>query len=116
MGLDSFTVVFVVFLPVWKNQSEEDDLSAYFQISKAVKIIQSLRNLLACGQLATEEACREFMSLRTISDEGTCEEFLVLADVPQLFTGALRSLCPKVRVFSSEEQVGYTNLAEMFHE
>ena len=106
MGLDSFTVVFVVFLPVGKTQSEEDDLSAYFHISEAEKIIQSLRNLLARGQLATEEARRKAISLSIISDEETCEEFLVLVDVPQLLTGILRSLYQKIPDFSSEEQVG----------
>lgn len=99
------TVVLVVFLPVGKTQSEEDDLSAYFHISEAEKIIQSLRNLLARGQLATEEARREAISLSIICDEETCEEFLVLVDVPQLLTGILRSLYQKVPV-SSEEQVG----------
>ena len=106
MGLHSFTVVFVVFLPVGKTQSEEDDLSAYFHTSKAEKIIQSLRNLLARGQLATEEARRKAISLSIISDEETCEEFLVLVDVPQLLTGILRSLYQKIPDFSSEEQVG----------
>ena len=106
MGLDSFTVVFVVFLPVGKTQSEEDDSSAYFHISEAEKIIQSLRNLLARGQLATEEARRQAISLRKISDEETCEEFLVLVDVPQLLTEVLQSLYQKIPDFSSEEQVG----------
>ena len=116
MGLDSFTVVFVVFLPVGKNQSEEDDLSVYSHISQAAKIIQDLRNLLARGQLATEEALSKAISLREISDEGTCVDFLAHVDVPQLLTDVVRSLYQKVPVFSYKEQVGYTNLAEMFHE
>ena len=106
MGLHSFTVVFLVFLPVGKNQSEADGLSAYLHISEIAEIIQSLRNLLACGQLATEEARREAISLITISDEATCVEFLVHVDAPKLLTKVLRSLYQKVPVFSSEEQVG----------
>ena len=106
MGLDSFTLVFVVFLPVGKNQSEEDDLSVYSHISQAAKIIQNLRNLLANGQLATEKARTEAISLRKFSDEATCVEFLVHVDVPKLLTDVLRSLYPKVPVFSYEQQVG----------
>ena len=106
MGLDSFTVVFVVFLPAGKNQSEEDNLSVYSHISKATKIIQNLRDILARGQLATEEARTEAISLRRFSVKATCVEFLIHVDVPQLLTEVLRSLYQKVPVFSSEEQVG----------
>ena len=106
MGLDSFTVVFVVFLPVGKNQSEEVDLSVYCHISETAEIIRRLRNLLALGQLATKEALSEAISLREISNEATFVEFLLHVDVPQLLTDVLRSLYPKVPVFSSKEKVG----------
>ena len=106
MGFDSFTVVFVVFLTVGENQSEEVDLSVYIHISETAEIIRSLRNLLASGQLATEEAQRKAISLRTISDKEICVDFFIHVDVPQLLTEALRSLYQEVPVFSSEEQVG----------
>ncbi|XP_044170066.1 uncharacterized protein LOC122954100 [Acropora millepora] len=89
---------------VGKNQSEEDDLSVYSHISQAAKIIQDLRDLLTNGQLATEKARTEAINLRTFSDEATCVEFLVHVDVPKLLTEVLRSLYPKVLVFSYEEQ------------
>ncbi|XP_067056443.1 uncharacterized protein [Acropora muricata] len=94
--------------PFGGNQSEEDDLSPYFHLSEAAKIIQTLRNLLACCRLATEEAREEALSLRTISDEATCEAtfvaFLVQFDAPQQLTEVLRSLYQNVPIFSSEEQ------------
>ena len=124
MRLDGVKVVFVVLLPVGENltKSDEDDLrntllfykmnhsSVYLHIAETAEIIQSLRNFLACGQLATEEALREAASLSKMSleihDEENCVEFLVDVDVPQLLTEVLRSLYQKFPVFSSEEQVG----------
>ena len=61
------------------------------------------------GQLATEKAHWQAISLRRISveihDKENCVDFLVDVDVPQLLTEVLRSL-QKFPVFSSEEQVG----------
>ena len=84
--------------------------SVYLHVAETAEIIQSLRNFLACGQLATEEALREATSLSKMSleihDEENCVEFLVDVYVPQLLTEVLRSLYQKFPVFSSEEQVG----------
>ena len=123
MRLDSFTVVFVVFLPVGENHSEEAELrstlrfykknhpSVYPLIVKTAKIIRSLQNFLVCGQLGTEAALRGATSLSEMSfeihDEENCVKFLVDVDVPQLLTDVLRSLYQNFfPLFSSEEQVG----------
>ena len=125
LGLDSFTVAFVVFLPVGKNQSEEDNLSSMLQsykedhpsfyphISETAKIIQSLRDRLARGQLATKGALTKADSLFTISTlhrqpiGAIVADFLVDVDVPELLTEVLRSLYKKYpNLFSSVEQVG----------
>ena len=132
-----FYSCFVVFLLVGENQtkSKEDDLESTLQsytknhprvdfyLSETVKIIRSLRNLLACGQLATEEALRGADFFRKISGlhkerrGAIVADFLVDVDVPKLLTEVLRSLYQKYpNVFSSEEQVGQTNLAEIFYE
>ena len=79
--------------------------------------------MLECDSLATEKARAEADSLLNISkshDEpggDTVAAFLVDVDVPELLTEVLRSLYQKYpNVFSSEEQVGQTDLAEIFYE
>lgn len=131
-----FYSCFVVFLSVGENQtkSKEDDLESTLQsykknhpsvqvnLSKSAKIIRSLRNSLACDSLATEGVLVEAASLFDISrshSEPSCAivtDFLVDADVPELLVEVLRSLYQKYPVFSSEEQVGEANLAEIFYE
>ena len=132
-----FYSCFAVFLPVAENQikSKEDDLesnlrsykknhpSVYFYISETAKIIRSLGNFLACSQLATEEALREADSFHIIlklyrePSGAIVADFLVDVGAPKLLTEVLRSLYQKYpNVFSSEEQVGQTNLAEIFYE
>ena len=128
---------FVVFLSVGESQtkSKEDDLETTLQfykknhpgvegnLSETAKIIRSLRNLLACGQLASREAFTEADSLFNISSlhrepSGVIvADFLVDVDVPELLTEVLRSFYQKYpNVFSSEEQVGQKNLAEILYE
>ena len=132
-----FYSCFAVFLPVGENQikSKEDDLqstlqsykrnysSADLRVSETAKLIRSLRNFLACGQLATEGALREADSFFEISkllrepSGAIVADFLVDVDAPKLLTEVIRSLHQKYpNVFSSEEQVGQTNLAEIFYE
>ena len=133
-----FYSCFVVFLPVGKNQtkSKEDDLkgtlqsykknhrSVYLYLSETEKLIRSLRNFLACGQLATEGAFWKADSLvasfRKVPDEtsgAVVVDFLVDVDVPKLLTEVLRSLHQKYPdVFSSEGQVSQKNLPEIFYE
>ena len=99
---------------------KKDHPTVYLYISETAKIIRSLRKFLACGQLATEGALREANSLSKISikihNEENAVDFLVDVDVPELLTEVLRSLYEKYpNVFSSEEQVGQTNLAEIFY-
>jgi len=129
---------FVVFLPVGKNQtkSKEDDLkgtlqsykknhrSVYLYLSETEKLIRSLRNFLACGQLATEGAFWKADSLvasfKKVPDEtsgAVVVDFLVDVDVPKLLTEVLRSLHQKYpNFFSSEGQVSQKNLPEIFYE
>ena len=132
-----FYSCFLVFLSVGENhtKSKENDLESTLQsykkshpsvqvnLSKTAKIIRSLRNLLACDSLATEGALAEAGSLFDISwshsepGYAIVADFLVDADVPELLMEVLRSLYQKYpNVFSSEEQVGQTNLAEIFYE
>ncbi|XP_074615176.1 uncharacterized protein LOC141874718 isoform X1 [Acropora palmata] len=113
-------------LQIGKNQtkSKEDDLkgtlqsykknhrSVYLYLSETEKLIRSLRNFLACGQLATEGAFWKADSLvaifRKVPDEtsgAVVVDFLVDVDVPKLLTEVLRSLHQKYpNVFSSEGQ------------
>ena len=128
---------FVVFLSVGENQSKskEDDLESTLQsymknhpsvkvnLLETAKIIRNLRNLLACDQLASQGAFTEADSLFNISSlhrepSGVIvADFLVGVDVPELLTEVLRSLYQKYpNVFSSEEQVGQKNLAEILYE
>ena len=132
-----FYSCFAVFLSVGVNQtkSKEDDLESTLQsytknhpsvssfLSEIVKIIGSLRNFLAYGQLATKGAFTEADSLFNISlshDEpsgAVVADFLVDLGVPKLLTEILQSLYQEhPNVFSSEQQVGQTNLAEIFYE
>ena len=132
-----FYSCFVVFLSLGENQtkSKEDDLestlqsykknhpSVYFFLSETVKIIGSLRIFLACGQLATKGAFTEADSLFNISEShgepsgAVVADFLVDVDGPKLLTEILQSLYQKhPNVFSSEQQVGQTNLAELLYE
>ena len=99
---------------------KKDHPSVYLCISETAKIIRNLRKFLAYDQLATEGALREANSLGEISikihNEESAVEFLVGVDVPKLLTDVLRSLYEEYpNVFSSEEQVGQTNLAEIFY-
>ncbi|XP_067030823.1 uncharacterized protein [Acropora muricata] len=106
-----------------QTKSKEDDLESTLQsykknhpsvevnLSETAKIIRSLRNLLACGQLASRGAFTEADSLFNISSlhrepSGVIvADFLVDVDVPELLTEVLRSFHQKYpNVFSSEEQ------------
>ncbi|KAK2565261.1 hypothetical protein P5673_011214 [Acropora cervicornis] len=86
--------------------------SVYLYLSETEKLIRSLRNFLACGQLATEGAFWKADSLvaifRKVPDEtsgAVVVDFLVDVDVPKLLTEVLRSLHQKYpNVFSSEGQ------------
>ena len=132
-----FYSCFVVFLSVGENQtkSKEDDLestlqsytknhpSVYSFLSETVKIIGRLRNFLACGQLATKGAFTEADSLLTISEShreprgAVVADFLVDVGVPKLLTEILQSLYQKhPNVSSFEQQVGQTNLVEIFYD
>ena len=130
-----FYSYFVVFLLVGENQtkSKEDDLESTLQsynknhpgvnfyLSETANNIRNLRNLLACGQLATEKALMGAVFFRKISalhrEWTIVADFLVDVDGPKLLMEVLRSLYQKYpNVFSSEEQVGQTNLAEIFYE
>ncbi|XP_015780024.1 PREDICTED: uncharacterized protein LOC107357902 isoform X3 [Acropora digitifera] len=114
---------FLDYNKVGKNQSEEDNLSSmlrsykedhpsfYRHISETAKIIRSLRNLLARGQLATKGALTKVDSLFNISTlhrqpiGAIVADFLVDVDVPELLTEVLRSFYQKYpNLFSSEEQ------------
>ena len=122
-----FYSCFVVFLSVRGNQtkSKEDDLESTLQsynknharvnfyLSETAKNIRNLRNLLACGQLATEEALREaafFGNISALHRErrgAIVADFLVDVDGPKLLTEVLRSLYQKhPNIFSPEELVG----------
>ena len=116
------------FFPGGKNQtkSKEDELestlqsykknhpSVHFFLSKTAKIIQSLRNSLACGQLATEGAFSKgeslFQIFSAIPNEPSAAivvDFLVDVTVPKLLTEVIRSLFQKYpNVLSPEGQVG----------
>ena len=102
---------------------KEHHPSFYPHISETAKIIQSLRDLLARGQLATKGALTKADSLFNISMlhrqpiGAIVTDFLVDVDVPELLTEVLRSFYQKYpNLFSSVEQVGQTNLAEVFFE
>ena len=121
-----------------KNQtkSKENDLESTLQsykknhqsfypyLSETTKIIRTLQNSLACGQLATEGVSSTAETLSQISSAIPDEsrgaivvDFLVDVAVPKLLTEVIRSLYQKYpNIFSSERQVGHTNLAEIFYE
>ena len=130
-----FYSCFVVFLSVGENQtkSKADDLEStlqsykknpqgvYFCLLETAKLIQSLRKFLEGGQLDTEEALWEAHSLLRISmiihSKPSCLDFLVDVHGPKLLTEFLRSFYLKhPNIFSPVEQVGTTNLAEIFYE
>ena len=99
---------------------EKNHPSVYLYLSETAKIIQSLQNALACGQLATEGALSKAESLSQLPEEpsGTIAvDFLVDVAIPELLTEVIRSLYQQYpNVFSSERQVGQANLAEVFYE
>ena len=125
----------MVFLPDGKNQtkSKEDDLGStlesykmnhptvYPYLFETARLVRSLRNYLACGQLVTEGAFSNADALNqifwAIPDEASgaiVVDFLVDVAVPKLLADVLRSLDQKhPNISSSEEQVGQTNLTEM---
>ncbi|XP_067030956.1 uncharacterized protein [Acropora muricata] len=87
---------------------EKNHPSVYLYLSETAKIIQSLQNALACGQLATEGALSKAESLSQLPEEpsGTIAvDFLVDVAIPELLTEVIRSLYQKYpNVFSSERQ------------
>ena len=103
---------------------EKNHPSVYLYLSETAKIIRSLQNSLACGQLATEGVSSKADILNQISSAITDEvrgaivvDFLVDVAVSELLTEVIRSLYQKYPyVFSSERQVGKANLAEIFYE
>ncbi|XP_015753417.1 PREDICTED: uncharacterized protein LOC107333164 isoform X6 [Acropora digitifera] len=91
---------------------EKNHPSVYLYLSETAKIIRSLQNSLACGQLATEGVSSKADTLNQISsvipDEARgaiVVDFLVDVAVPELLTEVIRSLYQKYpNVFSSERQ------------